>query len=71
MKEITECIRDIGCANSTLDLTFGFWQMQLDEKSQPLTAFTIPGQGPRPMDYVTNWTPWLPCQFPMLDGRGA
>jgi hypothetical protein len=40
MKEITECIGDIGRANSTifstLDLTSGFWQMQLDEKSQPL-----------------------------------
>ncbi len=49
MKEITECIGDIGRANSTifstLDLTSGFWQMQLDEKSQPLTAFTIPGIG--------------------------
>ncbi len=49
MKEITECIGDIGRANSTifstLDLTSGFWQMQLDEKSQPLTAFTIPGKG--------------------------
>jgi hypothetical protein len=49
MKEITECIGDIGRANSTifstLDLTSGFWQMQLDEKSQPLMAFTIPGQG--------------------------
>ncbi len=49
MKEITKCIGDIGRANSkifsTLDLTSGFWQMKLDEKSQPLTAFTIPGKG--------------------------
>jgi Reverse transcriptase (RNA-dependent DNA polymerase) len=49
MKEITECISDIGRANSSifsmLDLTSGFWQMKLDEKSQPLTAFTIPGKG--------------------------
>jgi Reverse transcriptase (RNA-dependent DNA polymerase)/Retroviral aspartyl protease len=49
MKEITECIGDIGRANSTifftLDLTSGFRQMQLNKKSQPLTAFTIPGQG--------------------------
>jgi len=29
----------------TLDLTSGFWQRQLDEKSQPLKAFTIPGKG--------------------------
>ncbi len=49
LKQITECIGDIGRANSTifstLDLTYGFWQMQLDEDSQPLTAFTIPGKG--------------------------
>jgi hypothetical protein len=49
MKEITECIGDIGRANSTifstLHLTSGFWQMQLEEKSQPLMAFTIPGKG--------------------------
>jgi hypothetical protein len=49
MKEITECIRDIGRANSRifsiLDQTSGFWQMKLEEQSQPLTAFTIPGKG--------------------------
>jgi hypothetical protein len=49
MKEITECIGDIGRADSTifttLDLTSGFWQMQLDEDSQKLMAFTIPGKG--------------------------
>ncbi len=49
MKEITECIGDISRANSTifstLDLTSGFLQMQLDEDSQPLTAFMIPGKG--------------------------
>jgi hypothetical protein len=49
MKEMTECIGDISRANSTiftmLDLTSGFWQMQLDEDSQKLTAFMIPGQG--------------------------
>jgi hypothetical protein len=46
---IDKFIGDIGRANSTifstLDLTSKFWQMQLDEKLQTLTAFTIPGQG--------------------------
>jgi Reverse transcriptase (RNA-dependent DNA polymerase)/RNase H-like domain found in reverse transcriptase len=45
MKEITECIADIGRANSTIFMTSGFWQMQLDEDSQKLTAFPIPGKG--------------------------
>jgi hypothetical protein len=46
MKEINECIGDIGRANSsifmTLDLTSG---MKLEPDSQPLTAFTIPNRG--------------------------
>jgi hypothetical protein len=49
MKEINECIGDIGRANlsifTTLDLTSGFWQMKLEPESQPLTAFTIPSRG--------------------------
>ncbi len=49
IKEIPECIGDIGRADytifTTLDLTSGFWQMQLDKDSQKLTAFTIPGKG--------------------------
>ncbi len=48
MKEITECICDIGRANLTkiltLDLT-EFWQMKLADNSQHLTAFTILGKG--------------------------
>jgi hypothetical protein len=49
MKEITKFIGDIGRANSsifsTLDLTSGFFQMKLNEDSQHMTAFTIPGKG--------------------------
>jgi hypothetical protein len=49
MKEITECISNISTENSTiftmLDLASGFWQMQLEEDSQKLTAFMIPGKG--------------------------
>jgi len=49
MKEIMECISDISRANSTiftrLDLTSGFWQIQVVKDSQKLTAFTILGKG--------------------------
>jgi len=72
MKEITECIGDIGWANSTiftmLDLTSGFWQMQLDEDSQKLTAFTIPGKGQ--FHWITSPMGLLvPSKFPTLNGR--
>ncbi len=49
MKDVIECIGDIGRAGSTifstLDLTAGFWQMPLEHSSRPYTAFTIPGMG--------------------------
>jgi hypothetical protein len=69
-KEITECIGNIGRANSTifltLDLTSGFWQMQLNDESQPLTAFTIPGKGQ--YHWVTSPMGLLGCpaSFPLL-----
>jgi hypothetical protein len=49
MKEITECIGDIGMTNSSiftmLDHTSGFLQMKLEDQSRELTAFTIPRKG--------------------------
>jgi hypothetical protein len=43
MKEITECIGDIGRANSTifstLDLTSGFWQMLKNHNRSQLSPF--------------------------------
>jgi Reverse transcriptase (RNA-dependent DNA polymerase) len=49
MKDVQECISEIGPAGltifTTLDLTSGFWQMVLDPKSRPYTTFTVPGMG--------------------------
>ncbi len=49
MKDIHECIGDIGKAESTIfstmDLTSGFWQLPLDQSSRQYTAFTVPGMG--------------------------
>jgi len=49
IEDITECIDSIGRQGSTifssLDLINGFWQQNLDEKSRPYTAFTVPGKG--------------------------
>ena len=49
MKDVSECIGEIRCSGSclftTIDLTGGFWQMLLQPKSRPYTAFTVPGKG--------------------------
>ena len=49
LRTIEECLAEVGNANSrifsTLDLTSGFWQMNLAPDSRPYTAFTIPGVG--------------------------
>ena len=49
MKDIHECLGDIGKSESTIlstiDLTSGFWQMLLHKDSIPKMAFTLPGLG--------------------------
>ncbi len=48
MKNMSECIGEIGQSGSTLfstiDLTAGFWQMILHSRARPYTAFTMPVQ---------------------------
>jgi hypothetical protein len=63
MKDVTECINEIGRANSTifstLDLTSGFWQMLLHPKSRKFTAFTLPGLGQ--FEWITSSMGLLGC----------
>lgn len=44
MPIITETLRDLGTAKyfSSLDLKSGYWQIPMDAKSKPFTAFTTP-----------------------------
>ncbi len=49
MKDVSECIGEIGQSGSTLfstiGLTAGFWQMILHPMARPYTAFTVPSMG--------------------------
>ena len=60
MKDIHECIGDIGKSESTIfytiDLTSGFWQMPLHKESISKAAFTLPGLGQ--FEWLTSPPPW-------------
>jgi hypothetical protein len=51
VKEVRECLDEVGKSRSlifsTFDLTSGFWQQSLQEKSRQYTAFSVPGKGAR------------------------
>ncbi len=72
MKEITECIGDIGDIGHTnsdiftmLDLTSELLQVKLDIESHKLTAFTILGKGQ--FHWITS--DWLLCLLSKTYGR--
>jgi Reverse transcriptase (RNA-dependent DNA polymerase) len=70
MKDVQECISEIGRAGSTifttLDLTSGFWQMVLDPKSWPYPAFTVPGMGQFEWKVVSMGPASAPSAFQCL-----
>jgi hypothetical protein len=51
VKEVRECLEEVDKAKlaifSTFDLTSGFWQQSLQEKSRQYTAFSVPGKRAR------------------------
>ena len=51
MREVRECIDEIGKGGSTIfttiDLTSGFWQQELEQASRQYTAFSVPGKSAR------------------------
>jgi hypothetical protein len=71
VKEVRECLDKVGKSRllifSTFDLTSGFWQQSLQEKSRQYTAFSVPGKGAR---YQWRVTPMglqgLPASFARL-----
>jgi hypothetical protein len=50
-REVQECIDEVSKSKSkvfsTIDLTSGFWQMEMAADSKEYTAFTVPGKGKR------------------------
>jgi hypothetical protein len=67
VKEVRECSNKVSKAHSmvltTVDLTSGFWQQMLEEKSRHYTAFSVPGKGAR---YQWRVTPMALQGLPAL-----
>jgi hypothetical protein len=63
MKDVSECIGEIGRSGSTIfstiDLTAGFWQMILHPRARPYTAFTVRSMGQ--FQWVTSPMGLLGC----------
>jgi hypothetical protein len=63
MKDVSDCIGEIGRSGSTLfstiDLMAGFWQMILHPRARSYTAFTVPGMGQ--FQWVTSPMGLLGC----------
>jgi hypothetical protein len=59
IKEVRECIDKIGRSDSDryscIDLTSGFWQMELEEGSRQYTALSLPGKAARFHWCVARW----------------
>jgi hypothetical protein len=70
MKDVQECISEIGRSGSTifttLDLTSVFWQMALNPKSQPYTAITVPGMGQFEWKVLSMGLALVPSAFQQL-----
>ncbi len=63
MKDVSECIGEIGHSGSTIfstiNLIAGFWQMILHLRARPYTDFTVPGMGQ--FQWVTSPMGLLGC----------
>jgi len=70
MREISNCLDQIGINNSkvfsSLDLTAGYWQMDLAEDSRDCTAFTVPGRGRFCWTTTTQGLHGAPASFARL-----
>ena len=73
IRSVSECLNAVGRSKpsvfSTLDLSHGFWQLDLEEASRPTTAFTVPH---RNRQYIFRRAPMglkgAPASFSRLMG---